>query len=359
MEDALYVLNVLYDSGYEAYLVGGFVRDHLLGVTSTDVDICTSAKPYEVASIFGVPCDEQMGSVKFNYKGLKIDITTFRKEDCYVKRRPSKITFVKSLYLDLSRRDFTINAIAMDQEGKLIDLYNGTIDLNNRIIRAIGDIETKMQEDPLRMLRALRFSIVYDLEIEKNLLDFIVNNKNLFKSLSYERKKEEMTKILESYNAIKGLVILDRYGILEVLEISFPMEIRKTSNYIGMWVQLTFNNNYPFNKTERKKMERIKAILDYGKIDRETLFKYELDDNYTAGEILDIFKEDIYEIFESMPIHKERDLVISSVRIKELLKIPDGPIIKEIKKDLINKVLSGSLHNSVKELEKYILKTRK
>ena len=137
------ILQKLIDNGYEAYVVGGFVRDYILGIETYDVDISTSAEPKDVKQIFELssPSDDKYGSVSFKDKLYNYDITTFRKELNYENRRPTDFIFVDTISEDIKRRDFTINALYMDINGRIYDEFSSMEDLNNRTIRVIGNIQ--------------------------------------------------------------------------------------------------------------------------------------------------------------------------------------------------------------------------
>ena len=155
------ILNVLSSAGYEAYYVGGCVRDTILGRPVHDWDVTTSALPEQVMACFDhcVPTGLKHGTVTVLLDGLSAEVTTFRTDGSYRDgRRPENVTFVRSLREDLARRDFTINAMAMDACGEITDLYGGREDLAQCVIRCVGDPEQRFREDALRMLRALRFS---------------------------------------------------------------------------------------------------------------------------------------------------------------------------------------------------------
>ena len=188
------ILETLENEGYQAYLVGGYVRDYLLGVTSFDVDIATDALPKDIHRIFN-SSKNNYGSVNIKVDKLNVDITTFRKDLNYVNRRPSKVVYINNLKEDLERRDFTINAICMNKNGKIIDLLNGCKDLDSRTIKMIGSIDVKLKEDPLRIMRAIRFACILDFKIEDELYEKIKEYSYLVGDLSKERIKNELDKI--------------------------------------------------------------------------------------------------------------------------------------------------------------------
>jgi len=354
--EALDYLKKIEDAGYTAYIVGGYVRDTLLGRASTDVDITTSASPKEIANIFGLNLNDKLGCVNIKTSTLNIDITTFRSEAHYLGHTPKKVTYVSDLKTDLKRRDFTINTICMDKTGKIIDLLDGQKDLENRELRVVGKVKRKFREDPLRMLRALRFSIIYDLKIGEEELMFILNNKALFKEISYERRKEELDKILISEYSIKGLEFLKNLNILEILEIDYPANLIYVRDIVGMWSQLSFTDKFPFTKVEKQRIQNIRRIVEDAKINNETIFNYGLYDTLIGAEILGIEKESINEMYADMKIHSKEELSINGSDIKSILDLESGPKIKEIKKDLICNLLSGNLTNDKESLTEYIKK---
>ncbi len=356
--DKFEILNILEDNGFKAYIVGGYVRDSLLNINSFDIDIATSAKPHEVTKLLGISSKDNFGCITLTVGKYTIDITTFRKESNYDNRRPSEIEFVENLEEDLKRRDFTINAICMNRFGDIIDPLKGRKALENKTIEVIGDVETKFTEDPLRILRAVRFATTYDFKMSQDIIDFIKKHQTLVARLSYERKKTELDKIFQSKNAKKGLDLLKSLDLLRPLEIDYKESFIYVANVLGCWAEIQFADKYPFTKKERSAIVSIRKIVDKKFIDKDTLFEYGLEFNEMACEIMGIAREKISKIYETMPIKNERELKISSEEIKGIL---DGETskIKEVKKDLINRVLSGKLTNSVEHLKEYIIENWK
>ena len=167
-----YILQKLSAAGYEAYLVGGCVRDFLLGKQPSDFDITTNALPEETMAVFSadrvVPTGLQHGTVTVLHGGVSAEITTYRTETTYKDgRHPDSVSFTRNLADDLCRRDFTVNAMAMDLSGEIVDLYGGREDLAKKIIRAVGDPTVRFTEDALRILRAFRFASKLGFSIEE------------------------------------------------------------------------------------------------------------------------------------------------------------------------------------------------
>jgi tRNA nucleotidyltransferase (CCA-adding enzyme) len=196
---ALPVLEQIVDAGFEAYFVGGSVRDQLLNLEVDDVDIATSAQPQEIKQIFKRTVDVGIdhGTVMVLIGDDSYEITTFRTESTYKDfRHPDSVTFVRSLTEDLKRRDFTMNAIAMDLEGNIIDPFNGINDMNKKVIQAVGNPHERFKEDALRMMRGVRFAAQLDFEIEGETLISMKDNAPLLKNIAVERIQVEFEKLL-------------------------------------------------------------------------------------------------------------------------------------------------------------------
>jgi len=211
----------LLDSGFEAYLVGGCVRDLILKRKPKDWDITTNAKPEEIQKIFPNSFYEN----RFFTVGVKtnsndptlkvIEITTFREEGKYSDyRHPDEVRFAEKLEDDLKRRDFTINALAMDINGRIIDIFGGLEDIKRRLIRTVNNPEDRFKEDPLRMLRAIRFACELDFEIEENTLKAIKEYANFIQFIAKERIRDEFIRIIMSKNAVKGIELMRESGLL-------------------------------------------------------------------------------------------------------------------------------------------------
>lgn len=195
------ILQKLNLSGYEAYIVGGCVRDSILGLTPNDWDVTTSALPEETVKIFSdYPCVEtgiQHGTLTVLVDHFPVEVTTFRIDGRYSdNRHPDSVQFTRSLKDDLSRRDFTMNALAYHPEHGVIDCFDGINDLKNKIIRCVGIPDLRFQEDGLRLLRALRFSSVLEFAVERDTSISILKNRSLLDHIARERVNSEFTKLL-------------------------------------------------------------------------------------------------------------------------------------------------------------------
>ena len=197
-------LNTLHANGYEAYIVGGCVRDSIMGIIPSDWDIATSAKPEEVLLCFNdrrtIETGIKHGTVTVIINKMQIEITTYRIDGEYSdNRRPDDVLFTDKIEFDLKRRDFTINSLAYNKNG-IIDLFGGLNDINNKIVKCVGDADERFNEDGLRILRALRFASVLTFYIEENTSDSIHRNKNLLNNISMERINIEFNKMIMGRN---------------------------------------------------------------------------------------------------------------------------------------------------------------
>lgn len=194
-------INLLQSAGFEAYAVGGCVRDSLLGKTPNDWDITTSAKPEDMKSVFiNFHCIDtgiKHGTVTVVIDGEPLEITTFRFDGEYEdNRHPKSVTFTSNLGADLGRRDFTVNAMAYSKMTGTVDLFGGQNDLKNKIIRCVGDPDRRFNEDALRILRALRFASALDFEIEEKTAQSLLKNRALLGNISEERIAKELLKLV-------------------------------------------------------------------------------------------------------------------------------------------------------------------
>jgi tRNA nucleotidyltransferase (CCA-adding enzyme) len=235
-----HVTKTLQDAGYEAYLVGGCVRDLLLGKTPKDWDVTTSAQPEQVEAAFPVlktvyenafgtvtvidmPADETLRGVTHVTQPEEVQVTTYRSEGTYTdNRRPDSVTYETELAKDLERRDFTINALAYDiSKGHIIDVFNGQSDIKDKIIRCVLDAPTRFDEDALRMMRAVRFSTTLGFDIETETLGALTAKSSLLAKISQERIRDEFLKIIKSDQPAYGVDLLQKTGLLHFIAPEF------------------------------------------------------------------------------------------------------------------------------------------
>ena len=359
-DTARLILNKINENGFKAYLVGGYPRDMYLGRVSTDFDICTNATPKDLKEIFGDVKQhlEQYGSVTVYINNLRFEITTFRKDIKYINnRKPIEIEYINDLEDDLKRRDFTMNTMCLDADGNLIDLLNGKQDIDNKVIKTVGEADKKISEDSLRILRAIRFATTLDFDLDPALKVAIVNNKDLLTSLSYYRKKEELDKIFASANSKYGINLIRELGLSNVLELSNTNKVISTTYPIGIWAQLNCVNKYDFNKTEKDTINKINELMDKDILDNNNLYTYGLYVSTIVGEIKGIDTKLINETYNSLYIHNKTEIKIEPEEISLILGRKPGKYLRDIINDIENKLVNKEIVNDNEILREYVINT--
>lgn len=382
---AMPVLRTLEDAGFEAYFVGGSVRDVLLHRHVHDVDITTSAYPEEVKELFDRSIDTGIkhGTVTVLYGGESYEITTFRTESGYQDfRRPDHVTFVQNLDEDLKRRDFTINALAMDMHGDIVDLFNGIEDLKNHIIRAVGNPEKRFHEDALRMMRAVRFMSQLEFKLEEKTEQAIKDNHELLKKISVERIREEFVKMgLGPFSRQAFQIFLDtqlsedvpdfagKKDLLQVypqLKFSPTMEtslwaviiiLLKVSNEnIGKFMRDWKNSNAMTEKVEQI-IKMFDLIADHVPTDYE-LFEAGEDIIINTIDVADILgqpvsSEALVDRYLALPIKTPSELAVDGRFLIKRGMRPGaqlGRTLNQIRK----KVVACEIENSEEAIEQYL-----
>ena len=373
-KDAINILKTFNKNGFEAYFVGGCVRDFLLDKNFSDIDITTNALPEQVKNIFRKSIDTgiQHGTVTILVNGESYEVTTFRKEDEYVNHRaPDKVEFVSDLKKDLDRRDFTINAMALDYKGKLFDFHNGEADLKNNIIKTVNDPNERFFEDALRMLRAFRFSSKLGFDINSNTLMAIKNNAKLITYVSIERIVNEFRKLLEGKGNIDSLQLmidstLNSY-IPFIKDIKVIEDFSKYTFCQSLYI-LSIINNISFDELKKLKLsnKEIKLVKEYDKIRNDfknniplelILYKYDIED---VRFICNYFKfRDISEIDKvKLAITSLNDIAIESEEIIAFINKKPGPWIRELITLLEYEILVNGLVNNRNNILDFLEKMR-
>ena len=353
---ALAVLKILNDNGYLAYIVGGYPRDMILGVPSQDIDICTSAKPKEIIAIFDTDKvnDVSYGSIRIIYKNALFDVTTFRKDIKYENnRKPIKIKYVNDLRKDLLRRDFTVNTICIDAEGKIIDLLGAHEDLEKHLLKMVGNPRHKLKEDSLRILRAVRFASNLDFTIDDKTKYYIKKYAYLLTKLSSSRKREELDKILTSRNKEKGRDLLVVFGLDKYLGLNNLKDIILCDDILGIWSQIETTVDYPFSKLERETIKKIKEMSELG-VTNLTVYKYGLYISNVVASIKGVSYRDVNNIYKKLSIKSIKDIVVTGMEIANILKKEPGNYIGNILSDLEEKIVEGKLENEKDKLYAYV-----
>ena len=359
LDIALKLLKEFYNHSFEAYIVGGYVRDYILGVESTDFDITTNATPKEIKSIFTDCClpNEEYGSVIVVLKGVRFEITTFRKENDYVdNRRPGEVKYINDLYPDLLRRDFIINTLCMNKDGEILDYLGAKKDIKNKIINTVGSARDKFNEDCLRILRAVRFATILNFKLSDEVIDAIKEEKHLLKHLSYFRKKSELDKIFNSPNRDYGIRLLLDLGLEKELELDKLDRVlgSHVDSVIAVWSILDVGDKYPFNRNELELINKINEAKEHNCLDPMCLYKYGLYINSCVAKMKGIELKEVNEAYTNLPIKGISDIDISSIEIIDLLKRKPGKFIKEIYSDIEREILYKRLDNKKDVIIAYI-----
>lgn len=336
------ILNKLIDKGFDAYIVGGYVRDLILGIDSYDVDICTNASIDNIIKIFGKagkPFKEYF-SYHIRDSIYEYEITTFRKELEYSNNKPIKMMGVNDLYIDLLRRDFTINTICLDVNNNIIDLLNGRKDLDNHLIRVVGNTFERFDEDKTRIVRAIRLSCTLDFDLDNEIINYINEYGNNIKYLSKEFKKDELNKIFKT-NPKKFFEM--KYS--SFFDIKYNKIVFNTS-YYGIWAQI--DSDYLFTKDEKNIINIIKKIVNNKNITMYDLYKYGESICLDASLILNI---NIDDLIANIPIHSILDIDITNNDIRNLV---DDKYVNNIIKKIEKSILNGILNNNKNDIIKFI-----
>lgn len=260
------VIKKLEKKGFQAYLVGGCVRDLLRNVDPKDWDVATNAKPEEIEKIFPKSfINNKFGTVTVG----EIEITPFRTEEKYTdKRHPDKVEWAKTIEQDLARRDFTINAIAMDIKGRVIDLFKGQKDLEKKVIQTVGNPEDRFSEDALRMLRAVRFATCLDFSIEKKTAQAIKKNAPWLQAISKERIRDEFLKIIMADKAADGIELLREMDLLKYIipELEEGYKVSQNKHHIyACYEHAILSLKYAAKKNFNKYVRLASLFHDIGK----------------------------------------------------------------------------------------------
>ena len=264
------VLNKFEENGFEAYVVGGCVRDSLRGAEPKDWDVTTNATPVQICNIFPQHyADNRFGTVTVQIDEKEIEVTPYRTESKYTdKRHPDRVEWAETIDQDLSRRDFTVNAMAFNAKKELLDPFNGQKDLKARIIRAVGDPNDRFSEDALRMLRAARFATVLDWQIEDKTRQAIKKNVGLLAFISKERIRDELLKIVMAEKAADGIELLRSLGLLKYIlpEVEQGYKVSQNKHHIyDVYTHCLFSLKYAAKKDFNKYVRFAALFHDVGK----------------------------------------------------------------------------------------------
>ena len=386
--EALPVMQQLVDAGYEAYFVGGSVRDMLLHKPISDVDIATSATPQEVKEIFPHTVDVgiEHGTVMVIHHKEGYEVTTFRTEEGYEDfRHPDKVTFVRSLEEDLKRRDFTINALAIGIDDQLMDFFDGIGDLERQCLRCVGDAKERFNEDALRMFRAVRFVGQLGFQIEEKTKNAISLLKMNLSKVAVERMKVEFEKMIQSSFRKEALQLFVETGLYQACPLfdgkdeillklaEFPL---KEMSILQAWIlfidELNLSDKEVTHllKSWKSSNEQIRDVLVGYKTYRarkeeEWNFFFAYACPYEVAcevEALLIAQDKstsmkgLEETYHSLPIRSMNDIHLNGHDIIRILKLDKkGPIIGQVLKTVEKMILEQSISNDAEVLEMYVL----
>lgn len=360
-KDVEEIIENLYKNKEEAFIVGGCVRDSIIGIKPNDYDVTTSAKPHEVKEIFKnsrvIDTGIEHGTVTIIKNNAEYEITTYRIDGEYNdNRRPDYVEFTKDITKDLERRDFTINAMAYNHKIGLIDEFGGIIDLNNKVIKTVGVADERFNEDSLRIIRAVRFSSKLGFEIEDKTLNSIYKNIHLIENVSVERIQQELNKILISDNPEKISILYDaemfRYIGLKYANIKKSQfnKLKECKNHLNLRLSVLL-----FIMSNDKEAIKMLDILKYSnkiKDNCKLLLTYINKDIYTDKLNIKIYlneigKDNLNDVVYLKSIlqnnledkYKDEYMFKISNNIKEIEKNKECYSLKELKingKDLKN-----------------------
>ncbi|MBP2619855.1 CCA tRNA nucleotidyltransferase [Streptococcus panodentis] len=385
-QEALPVLKKIKEAGFEAYFVGGSVRDALLERPIHDVDIASSAYPEEIKKIFPRTIDVgiEHGTVLVLENNGEYEVTTFRTEDVYVDyRRPSKVSFVRSLEEDLKRRDFTINALALDEKGQVIDLFQGLADLEQRLLRAVGQAAERFNEDALRIMRGFRFQASLGFDLEADTLRAMRDCAPLLEKISVERLFVEFDKLLMGVYWRKGLAALlssgasdflpDMKGRAQQLTQLFDLQPDFAfSSSEQAWAALvtaldvhdirSFLKDWKTSKEFAKKvaaLAEIAAIRRTRELTRRDCYRYESDLLLQAEHLrqaagLPVDFELIRTTHSSLAIHGKHEMAVSGRLLIEDYGFQPGPALGQVLNQVETAIVDGILANDRDDIIEFI-----
>ena len=385
-KEAIEVIDQIERHGYEAYFVGGCVRDSFLDLEIKDIDIATSASPEEVQAIFDrvIPVGLEHGTVVVVHKGNAYEVTTFRKDGDYTDRRhPDEVIFVKNIEEDLKRRDFTINSLALNKNGELIDLFDGRKHLEDKLIKTVGNPDDRFYEDPLRIVRALRFSSQLGFDIEKETLQSMKKLCKEIETVAVERLTNEFTRFFQGQFVEKGIKYLIDTGIVRYIPIfkDYPNLLqqipRPLSSFYSFGEVITLfhfiNDDISIqqwvkawkcsNQTKREATNLTEALNDYQVHGLNDWLLYRLERSYMNQFIHLIellFKETLsYQKLKkwksTLPIQSRNELAIDGHDIMKLFpNVKSGPWMKQLLETIEKRVVEKQLENDKIKIKEWI-----
>ena len=371
------IIRKLNSNGFEAYFVGGYVRDKVIGIKSDDIDITTSATPEEVSNLFDrvKNTGDKFGGVTILIEDFKYEVTTFRLEGQYLNHRsPSSVQFSTKLEDDLQRRDFTINALVMSEDEIVTDYFDGLKDIDYKMIKTIGNPIERFNEDALRILRAFRFCSKLGFDIDKNTLEAINSTKHLIKTISIERIMVELNKIMLGDYQKKAIKYMISTGVTEELfgldkglryistidDFVYPLEMF----IISFILEDDINDVWRFSNDNFRLIYKVINLYTVTKEDEYNkfiLFSNKLDPCLLANHISVLLgykdqKQQIIEMYNDMPVMDVCDLKFKGQDILGLTTLKNRRVIALVIDDLLFNVIMGIMPNEYEVLKEFSLK---
>lgn len=350
-ENAIEILKKFSDNGFEAYIVGGYPRNKYLGIESKDIDICTNARPTDIISIFKDVdmSNSAYGSVNLSYNGFLYEITTFRRDKSMLDgNRSYLVEYVDSLKEDLLRRDFIMNTLCINKNGEYLDLFNARNDIDYKIIQTLKEPSISFKEDPLRILRAIRFSTTLDFSLSKEICYSLLSTKKYLKKLSFYYFKKELDLIFLSKNCMKGILNLKEFSLDSILSLDLS-KVNYCSNYLGIWAQTSYDEKYQFTNKEKEFINKIRSVISL-ESSVFTLYEYGIE---ICSIVDEIRGDSIYhKLNKEIPIHNRNEININKEFL--LLNVPNN-LISSIYRSIEYAILSGNLDNEEDKIKNYIL----
>lgn len=374
IQTGIKIIETLEKNKHKAFFVGGAVRDHLLKVSCEDIDIATSAKPFVVMKYFEtVPTGLKYGTMTVKVDGQDFEVTTFRVDGPTNDfRHPSSVVYTNSEVDDVKRRDFTINGLLMDKRMNIIDYVGGRDDLNNKIIRAIGNADERFKEDALRILRGFYFVSKLDFDIEPNTLQAMSYDRNLLDHIANERILAELIKIMKAnrpQKAFRYMVQAQVHKNLPGLEkgIEFVAQA-STMPYIDVFFVASFILNggiipdaWRFSNQQRQKYQQATTLaLSNKPIGNKELYQYGITNCVLANKALAYLdkakyaEKQITELYEQLPLKSELDLKLSADETILAANKKPAAWLGKFRSECVLLILDGQLKNTKEDLLKHL-----
>ncbi len=386
---AFEMIETIKKAGFQAYVVGGAVRDYLLNKEVNDIDIASSAIPTQIQEIFDqvIPVGIEHGTVIVRYKHQSFEVTTFRSEQGYSDyRRPDRVTFVNSITDDLARRDFTINAMAMTEDSVLVDPFDGQADLTSKMIKAVGNPVERFTEDPLRMLRAIRFVSQLNFNLDRNTWEEIKNNAALIEKLSIERITVEIEKMIQGKALKKAIdycyqarlfshlpifkskenmidhILTVEQPFIELIDLFVYLTIITNEEItINQWCQAYKLSNKAKNSGES--LKHLIQLYQHEQLSRQLVYRLpsELDDRFISL-IQRVYQHSVSQamidqIRRQLPITNRREIKLNGHDLQLLYPgKPRGEWIRDYLTSVEERIIDGRLENDFEKIKEWILK---